>query len=438
MRPGSARWILLGVLAVAPRGASGQQPTPTPRDLLCGRVLLARFHTAAQSNDPCFELAGAVVIEVTDALYRGVDLDSAISPRDLQQTNSGDAVGGGSLAQDEAVPTVQPMAIGGGSVAAVGSDAGANAITALTLNPSIFFAPPGDREKTARLSRLADLTVLFPVDQLDRDHDGRVDYFGARLRMNVTGAGAGGRVMQKARDLFTGLLRKEAENATRLAQAFKSAPNLETCVAALLGPGADAGAITSACGEGARVQVDAAQYAQFQRQLAAAREEADAKYLGLDVRLDFGDPTLGAVANAAATALTGGLAFGRQFVAPDADAASLGLKGRLGVRYTDLRNVDETSFALDGGLGLHARRPLEDGSAVDLAGGFEFRYARARGLRSALQTDYLMFRASLAVPLAGGTRVAIALGAPLIGQAISPTLSISANWGLLLPRVAPP
>ena len=75
---------------------------------------------------------------------------------------------------------------------------------------------------------------------------------------------------------------------------------------------------------------------------------------------------------------------------------------------------------------------------MDLSAGFEFRYARAQAMESALQTDFLVFRASLAVPLTGGTRVSIALGAPLIGQDISPTLSISANWDLLLPRLPLP
>ena len=429
--------LLLGsILAGQATHLHGQQ---APGGATCLSVYQSQFPGVAAPPESvaCYTLAGAVVVSLTDSLYL-VDIDAAVSPRDLQQTNSGDAATGGTVAQGEAVPTVQPMAIGGGSVAAVGSDAGANAITALTINPAIFFTTPGSREATAKWSRLTDVTVFFPVDGLDQDDDGSVDYFGVRLRVNMTGVAAGSKIMREARKALVGLLKGEEEQTAALAETFRGAPNLEACVAGLLSTTKDAGAIGRDCGAGVRVKIDEEKYRQFRRQLATVREEADAKYVGLDLRLDVGDPTLGVVPNASATRLTAGLAFGRQFVGQNPQAASAGIKGRLGMHYTDLHDLDETNFAIDGGLGFEARRAVEMQRSVILSGGFEFRFGGAEQFRSELQTDFLIFRASLAVPITDAAGLSVSVGAPLIGDDVSPSLSIKANWGLLLPKLGLP
>ncbi len=402
---------------------------------MCDSVYTARFGMRPGIEDACFALAVSVVDMLTADLY--VNVDSAISPRDLQQTNSGDAATSGSVAQGEVVPTAQPMAIGGGSVAATGSDAGTSAITALTINPAIFFTSSEARETIAKWSRLTDATVFFPVDGLDQNDDGEIDYFGVRLRVNMTGLSAGGRIMQQAREKFLGLLEIEARNARRLADLLEAAPELEACITALTGV-ASAQSRVRACGADFRIQLDPSQYEAFRRNLTSIRERADARYLGFDLRLDVGDPTLGAVPDAAATAITSGLAFGQQFVGKDALAASFGVKGRLGVHFSDLHDIDETHFALDGGLAFEARRLVEPQRPILLAGGFEFRYGNAEQFRSELQTDFLVFRASLNVPLANVAGVSVNVRAPLIGESISPTLSVNVNWGVLLPKLGLP
>lgn len=404
----------------------------------CRRAFRRQFPSERISlPDPCHQLAGAIIIEGNAARYLGIDPDSAISPRDLQQRNSGDAATGGSVAQGEAVPTVQPMAIGGGSLGAVGSDGGADAITALTINPAIFFTSPHAREAVARASRLADVTVFFPVDRLDRDGDGDIDYFGVRVRINSTGLRAGSRVMQRARESFDRLLSQEAADAERLAAAFHRAPDVERCVAALRAQPPQVAAIDAACGADARARPDEAQYEQFRRELAVARELADASYLGLDLRLDFGDPTLGAVPNASATAITAAVAFGRQFVDSNTAAASVGIKGRLGLRFTNLDSVSANGFAVDAGLGFEARRPLDLQRAITLSGGFEGRFGGEAQLEAEQQTNQLVFRAALSIPLGDASGVALAVGAPLIGTGASPTLVVKVDWGLLLPSLLP-
>jgi hypothetical protein len=406
----------------------------------CGAALQRNFPgTIALDTLPeqatCFVLA----VAVGDSLRSHLFFDSLLSPRDLQQTNGGDAATGGSLAQGEPVPTVQPMAIGGGAVAAVGSDAGTDAITALTLNPGIFFTTPRNRDETARVIRLSDMTVFFPVNELDRDDDGDVDYFGLRIRVNATGLSAGSRLMSEARRKFEILLRQEATDADRLAAVLGEAPNVAGCVDALLAQVDAAAAIAAACGEDVRPRIDADAYERFRTDLASLREEIDSKYFGLDLRLDVGDPTLGAVPDAAGTSLTGSVAVGKQYVGGDMERASVGLKGRLGVRYTDLEDIDETSFAVDGGLAFDVRRPVTEMRSVTLSGGFEFRFGDAtQEVEAQLQSDFLVFRASLAVPITNATGISVNVAAPLIGDEISPTLSINGNWALLLPELLSP
>ncbi len=414
--------VTIGILLVGLAClAQAQERTQAKSDTLCAEVMKAR----KLAGKSCATLATLIVDSVTRLLYQP-------EPRDLQNQNA-KAATGGSLAQAEAVPSAEPLAVGGASLAAVGADSGAKAIVALTLNPSVFLTSPRHAEQIARASRIADLTVLFPVDDLDRDKDGHVDYFGARLRLNITGSKSGGKVA-KAGQAFLQSVQGEADFRNQLIAAFRAAANVETCVQALLAQEHDEAEISQQCGSGALWAPDRATYDAMRKAIAEARVEADSRYLGLDLRMDFGDPTLGAVKDASATSINAGLALGRQFLGADPTGASAGVKARLGLRYTDLTDLHQTSFAFDGGIGFEARRPLDQDQAAVLSAGFEFRYGGEKGVQEELQTNYTVFRAALAIPVAGATALSIAVGAPIDGP-ISPTLSVNFNWGLLLPKL---
>ena len=413
--------VTIGVLVGLASVAKAQERTAAQSDNLCAEVMKAKKLTGTT----CRTLAVQIVDSVTRLLYRP-------EPRDLQNQNS-KAATGGSLAQAEAIPSAEPLAVGGASLAAVGADSGAKAIVALTLNPSVFLTSPRNTEQIARASRIADLTVLFPVDNLDRDKDGKVDYFGARLRLNFTGSKTGGLVM-KAGQAFLQTVQGEADFLNQLIAVFGAASHIAPCVDALLAQQRDEGEINQQCGSGALWKPDPAKYEAMRKAMAEARAEADSKYLGLDLRVDFGDPTLGAVKDASATAINAGLAWGRQLVGSDPMGASAGLKARLGLRYADLKDLRNTSFAFDGGIGFETRRPLDENQAAVISAGFEFRYGGEKAIEEALQTNYTVFRAALAIPIAGATGLSLAVGAPIDGP-ISPTLSVNFNWGLLLPKL---
>lgn len=411
--------FLLG-LGTAPAASAQVLRTQDEAKAACDEVLKAK----QLGSGTCFALAGKAVKALTQTLY-------VPTPRDVQSDVTGAATAG-SLAQSEPVPSAQPIGVGGASVAAVGADSGAKAIVALTINPAIFFASLNESAAIAKASRIADLTVLFPVDNLDRDKDGRVDYFGTRLRLNFLGAKAGSEVLTKAGEKLLKNVQAETDLALKLETLFQSAPDVGKCFDAAIARG-DEAELTRQCGGKAVIELDEKGYESFRKQMADARAEADAKYLGLDLRFDFGDPTLGSVANARATSFDAGLAWGRQFLGADPTSASIGLKARAGARYTHLDDIQETSYAFDGAFGFEGRRPLDQGQVITASAGFEFRYGGEQAVEDELQTNFTAFRAALNVPLAGMTGVTLAVTAPIDGP-ISPALTVNFDWGLLLPK----
>lgn len=413
----------LFLLGVAPAAAAQVTRTEEAAKKACTEAIAAK--ELKGGGEGCFVLAGHIVDSLTRLLY-------GPAPRDVQSDVTGAATAG-SLAQSEPVPGAQPLGVGGASVAAVGSDSGAKAIVALTVNPAIFFTSLNKTEEIARVSRIADLTVLFPVDNLDRDKDGRVDYVGARLRLNLTGSKAGSAVLKKAGEELQKLVEEETDLALQFEKLLASAPNVGDCYDALLAEETDEARIAGQCGTRFAIEIDEKRYENFRQRMAEVRAEADSKYFGLDLRFDFGDPTLGAVENARATSIDAGLAWGRQLLGADPTGASLGLKARAGARYTHLDDIEETSYAFDGAVGFEGRRPLEQGQAITASAGFEARYGGAADTEDELQTNYTVFRAALAVPLAGMTGLTLAVAAPIDGP-ISPALSVNFNWGLLLPK----
>src|SRR5262249_15068163 len=131
-----------------------------------------------------------------------------------------------------------------------------------------------------------------------------------------------------------------------------------------------------------------------------------------------------------------GLAFGRNSVGGDLTGLSVGVQGRLGVRYSkpDVR-PDSAVWSLDGAIGFGARRVITSAQSMSASAGLEFRYGnRSNDIAERVQTDYLLIRGALEVPLIGGTSVSLGFTQPLVGKS-TPSLSINFNWGLLLSSV---
>jgi hypothetical protein len=400
--------------------AQAQERSSADSDSLCAQV--ARTHRIPGAS--CRSLATEIVTRRTAQFY-------APDPRDVQNRGPRASLAG-SPAQADAVPGVEPLAVSGASIALAGTDSGSRAVAAIGLNPAVLFVSPGDANAMATASRIADLSLLIPLDDLDRNRDGTVDYVGIRLRLNLTGAPAG-RSVREAGRAFLRAVQGEADRVNRVLEALRRSGNLAACANGLLDPKSSTAALTRRCDGPVDLAADPGLYREMREQVARARREADARYLGLDLRADFGDPTLSGVVPPKTTALTAGLGFGRRVLPLRDDGTSAGFRGRAGLRYTTLPAPGPTSFGFDGAVGFELARPLDEDNLLTLSAGLELRYGGDAARETELQTNYTMFRFALSLPVAGGTGLAVGLSVPLDGT-VSPALTVNFNWSLLLGR----
>jgi hypothetical protein len=403
----------------------------------CASVYAERKLGTPPADQACFALAVAIYTHVTTseaaAILRAepVRVGDVFSQRDLQNRRAQGAALVGTAAQGRAVPGVQPAGVAAGTIAAVGTRAGQDAIAALTLNPAVLFLADEATKQLAKLSRFADVTFFIPVsgvEQSEEDADsGKLRYFGARLRLNFTGLSAGSAVWDRADELLKKRIAAAAIATTALAETLSTSKNLRACVAALL-DGGTAQAVIDSCGAPFGFTPDLKAAAAIREELTKVRRAADAKYFGADIRYDIGDPTLGAVANSRGQFLFAGLAAGRNF---GSGLATAGIRGRLGLRHAKLDSVDEAEFAAEGGVGFDLSRYVGE-DELNVQGAVEFRHGNAPpNMTDQFQTNFVMLRASLIVPVTAGNSISINVGKPLSGE-VSPVFSVNFNWGLLL------
>ena len=414
--------------------------------VLADRAPLLVAGTAFDPALACNALAGFIIDALTESSSRliltpdSISVAAIFSQRDLQNQTSHRTNTSGTAAQGHAIPSVQPAGVAAGTIAAIGTRTRQETLAALSVNPAVLFLTNHATERLARLARLADVTVLLPVsagtaeDAAVTGHPSdRLRYFGTRLRLNLTGLSAGTTVWEQA----------EAILRTRIAAAALALGTLErlleaegtdvaVCATALLENDESLGAVESACGVAFGFEPSSDTAMELRRQLAGIRRSADAQYFGLDLRLDVGDPTLGEVDNARGRSLFAGLSGGRRF----GRTAGIGIRGRLGIRHAILESESRSEFAAEGGVGVEVSRSFDDGREVNIAGAVEFRHGNApANLTERFQTDFVMLRGSISLPVTNGNSVSINVGTPLVGN-VSPLFSVNFNWGLLLPEQA--
>jgi hypothetical protein len=425
MRLGS--WILL---VGAGLGLPGTVRAQADAQQACRQVYVTMTAMPLLEGDTCQQLATVVVSRITERVNTG-RLDTLLPAGALQSRRVGAASPAGSPAQGEAVPGVQPTSLAAASLGVAGTDAGTEALTSVSLNPALLFGS-SDAASMAKWGRFADVTVYFPVTDAGVTTQGELDYFGLRARINLTGLSQGGALYQEALGAFRTTLGNEGRLVGRLTAALRSAPDVGACVKAV--GAASFRDRVPACGGDFSIELSEDDYDALRDALSAAREKADARFFGLDLRFETGDPTLGSTPGAEVTALQAGLAIGRRFRQPSPTATCVAFRSRLGMRFTDPKGSGaDATWAADGGLGLDVSRMLNPDQFVTLTGGFEFRYSDSEpSERAALQTDVLAFRGSLTVPLVGSSALTVGFGTAVAGE-MDTNLTFLMNWGLMLP-----
>lgn len=408
----------------------------------CRGELATRAPQLQESEAFCVALAGFIFSRLAEAEAEEIlapdprDRAAIFSQRDLQSRSSQQTELAGTLGQGHAIPGVQPAAVAAGTIAAVGTRVGQEALAAFSVNPLTLFLAETASEELAKYSRLADVTTLIPISDVgvggeDPSPPSRptTRYIGIRVRFNFTGVSAGREIWDAADRLLRTRISRGARAVAGIASILVGTSDVAGCAAALLADDA-ASAVNNACGVPFEFEPDLALATELREELARVRRAADESYFGADLRIDFGDPTLGAVDGATGQFLFAGLAVGRRI--GGSGATSLGFRARLGLRHAMLSAADRAEFAGEGGVGLEVSRRVDDYNDLSMSGAFEFRYGDAPAeFAEVLQTNFLMLRGSIRLPVTGSNSISINVGAPVWGD-VAPAFSVNFNWSLLL------
>jgi len=410
---------------------TGRAVAQTPQQEQCAAAL-ASLRGQPLTRASCQTLAVFLVDTLTQSYYR-TENNARIPPRDVQSSRAGDAVPVGSPAQAEAVPGVQPAALASVALATVGSDGGTDALTSISINPTLLFGPD-DTRALARWSRFTDLTISFPVSDIEGGIGG-LDYLGLRARVNLTAARVGDAVFNGVLDAYKEVLEGEGLLTARIKRVLEEAPDVERCARSILA--SRLGEEAEGCNSDVRIEVAPGAYRRLKEKIALAREKADAKYLGLDLRFDTGDPTLGAVPGTDLRSFEAGLAWGRRFVKPDLRKLLVAVRSRLGVRYVDpVPTGQDVAWSVTGGVGFEGSRLMGLEQTARFTLGFEFDYANSpEAQREALRNDFLVLRSSLTIPLLGAASLTVGFTAPIVGDD-DPSVSFNFGGGLLMSALA--
>lgn len=392
-----------------------------------GRAGFGAINPASSANG-CRRVAVAVQADWETRNLFG----TAVSPRDMAATRDQTTASPG-----ETTAPIEPVEAAGGSVAAVGTDKGTGAVTAIAINPSIFFVDPADTEAVARWSRFTDVTLLVPMSDLEEgggDGGDAADYVGVRWSLNINGLQRGSELHSAVVAAYNRFLASGTAQTQRVQGLLAALPaeDLASCLRVLVETASldesSAGRITQTCG-GAPIATDPAVITGLQEAIHAARVQADSRYLGLDLRADFGELSLAGVDTVSGTSLFAGVGWGRRFVRRA--ATTTGVRAHMGLRYWDPDEREENGVAVEGGLGFEAIR-FYNFQRLTLSGGLDLRH-RTDELAADERTN-VNLRGSLNVPVTPTASVSLNLAAPVSGDLPGPVLTIKGNWRLLWSR----
>jgi hypothetical protein len=436
--------LTIVALVLAARGAGAQ----TARDSLChaafeaARATLGLRATMRDARGACTFSATVIQLQLLAARRATFNQEEIQRRTNEALSTTRDET---SATPGDATSPIEPVESAGGSFGALSSGSGSSAITALAINPAFFFVSPKNPASMARWSRFADLTLLVPSSNSDADNDGDIDYVGVRWRFNVRGLSAGSALIRDVQAAFQGILRQSTAEVVAIDSLLTSvsASAFDSCFDSLMRAGrtgrtveeleAGVAAVRSACGGSPLGAYGISPYRQLDENIRRARVAADSRYFGFDVRADFGALDRFGVDTIPGRSLTAAFGFGRRFPTLSGETSS-GIRASLGLRFIDPNGTPASGFAAAGGISYETVR-YYDHQRLSATAGLEFQ-AGAGETATPAGRNYLAFRGSLNVPIAGMTSATVSFATPVAGGGdMRPTLSVKANWRLLLPRV---
>jgi hypothetical protein len=431
---------LAGCDAAAADKAALQKLAPEDQD----KAPALRTELAKLTGSPLFPYCDALRLNTKncDTLASALSINLTVEPRkeplanaalkeaaykkiqsDRQTANNKS----GSSAQTDPVESIQPITLAGGAVTLAGTRAGTKAIGTITVNPLALASP--DR---LAVGRIFDLSVSAPID-LSSGVNQDPQYFSARLRLNATSPFSAER-LQKT---FDRLMHAEGDFADALQHVLASAPDPRSC--------AESVATTH------RVAREACGQDQGDESLQRAREEAlselqeasraaDRYYLGVDARVDVGDPTGTLMIGDKGTHVLGGLAAGIRI--PHGARWDWELRGRAAGDYFKSRDgaagPNPTAiYSLDWGAALIFAGHLQEDAKQRLAFGVGVEGRRAvdnsEATTQRAPTNYAHLNLMAIVPATAGGDLGLAVSFPLDESYVprGTIVSLSTDLGLL-------
>jgi len=333
----------------------------------------------------------------------------------------------GSSAQTDPVESIQPITVAGGAVTLAGTRSGTKGVGTITVNPLALVSP-----ESAVMGRIFDLSVSAPFD-LDNGVTQDTRYFSARLRVNAT-APISAAPLQAAVDKW---LQAEGSYADSLQIVLTNAPDPKACAEAV----AVTGKVTkAACGKDLGSEALAKDRKAALDEIEKARRAADRYYLGLDARVDSGDPSGTIIVGDKGTHILGGIAAGARI--PQGSLWDWEVRGRAAGDYFNSRDAaagpdPKVIYSFDWGAALILSGRMKEDAKQRLAFGVGVE-GRQAGDNSAAKaqlapTNYSNLNLMAVVPAMSGGDLGLAVSIPL-KDSVSPRgtiVSLSTDLGLL-------
>lgn len=331
----------------------------------------------------------------------------------------------GTAAQTEPVESVQPINLAGGAISLAGTRSGTQVVGTVTINPLAL-----GRSSSPVPGRIFDISITAPFN-LNGAAGDNVRFFGGRLRVNATAPWSSAN-LRTALDTY---YKAAGVFADTLEALLRAAPDVKRCTESVA---RYRRVIAEDCGgtvEQARMEM---LRGKSYDALARAQREADRYYLGLDLRVDVGDPTGDTILGDDGTRIQGGLAGG--FRVPTGANWDVEFRGHIGGDYFRPEQV--------AGMGIDAVYSVDFGGAILLSGhasaetdkqrlafgaGVVGRRARDNMAAALVPTNFVDLRLMAVVPATSGGDLGLAFTIPLDDSAVprGTIVSLSTDLGLL-------
>ena len=376
------------------------------------------------TSKACKRLAKYVVEKRSTPFSKKIDTvpQSILQPAEARPSGSQ-----GSSGQTNAIPSIEPEALMGGSIALAGTGKGTQAVTAISINPAMF-SKQSDKS-FAELSRFGDFTVLLPVSLFQEDAQSGLNFFGVNARINFVGPSEGKELFENQKKQIEQVLNKalnaDAGDLKYAEKMLKGSSDVCGCSDALLADSADAEKIKKNCGQ-TFASSSSKIYEEIQRLTIQAQQSADSRYFGLDMRFWHSIKT----DSGSLTSLFLGLAGGKKL--GTGELSSFSLRGWLGAQYVD-SGTALPAFAANGAVGFVINRTIGPQS-IQVAMGIEGRgqFSAKNDSNTTTLPNMALIRASVSIPFLAGSGLSISGAFPIYGDE-KPIINVGYNWSLQLP-----